>query len=65
MLSEEAVDDSDRLQADRVWIIDPLDGTWEYGEGRTDWAVHIALWQRAADDITAAAIYLPATAQLF
>jgi 3'(2'), 5'-bisphosphate nucleotidase len=65
VLSEEAVDDSDRLQADRVWIIDPLDGTWEYGEGRTDWAVHIALWQRAADDITAAAIYLPATAQLF
>ncbi len=29
--------------ADRVWIIDPLDGTREYGEGRTDWAVHVAL----------------------
>jgi 3'(2'), 5'-bisphosphate nucleotidase len=36
-----------RLSADRVWIVDPLDGTREYGEpGREDWAVHIALWQR-------------------
>jgi len=65
ILSEEAVDDLARLNADRVWIIDPLDGTWEYGEGRWDWAVHIALWQRSADDITDAAIYLPATGQLF
>jgi 3'(2'), 5'-bisphosphate nucleotidase len=32
-----------RLSARRVWIVVPLDGTREYGEGRTDWAVHIAL----------------------
>jgi 3'(2'), 5'-bisphosphate nucleotidase len=37
-----------RLAARRVWIVDPLDGTREFGEpGRTDWAVHVALWQRA------------------
>ena len=37
-----------RLDADRVWIIDPLDGTREFSEaGRTDWAVHVALWQRS------------------
>lgn len=65
VLSEEAVDNPDRLTADRVWIIDPLDGTWEYGEGRWDWAVHIALWQRKSNDITDAAIYLPALDQLF
>ncbi len=48
VLSEEAVDSEARLGADRVWIIDPLDGTTEYGLGRTDFAVHVALWQRAA-----------------
>ena len=46
MLSEEATDSEARLAADRVWIIDPLDGTDEYGQGRTDFAVHVALWQR-------------------
>ena len=46
VLSEEAVDDLRRLTADRVWIIDPLDGTREYSEGRHDWAVHVALWVR-------------------
>ncbi len=49
VLSEEAADDKARLTADRVWIVDPLDGTREFGEpGRTDWAVHVALWERAA-----------------
>jgi len=43
VLSEEAADDAARLSALRVWIIDPLDGTREYGEGRHDWAVHVAL----------------------
>lgn len=44
ILSEEAPDGPERLSRDRVWIIDPLDGTREYGEpGRTDWAVHVAL----------------------
>lgn len=46
VLSEEGVDEADRDTADRVWIVDPLDGTSEYGQGRTDFAVHIALWQR-------------------
>jgi 3'(2'), 5'-bisphosphate nucleotidase len=47
VLSEEAVDDDVRLSADRVWIIDPLDGTREFTEGeRTDWGVHVALWER-------------------
>lgn len=43
ILSEESKDDKSRLQQSRVWIIDPVDGTREYGEGRTDWAVHVAL----------------------
>jgi 3'(2'), 5'-bisphosphate nucleotidase len=53
-----------RLDADRVWIIDPLDGTREFSEeGRADWAVHVALWQRAAGPegaLTAGAVGLPA-----
>jgi 3'(2'), 5'-bisphosphate nucleotidase len=60
VLSEEAKDSPARLSADRVWIIDPLDGTREYGmPGRTDWAVHVALWERGADAITAAAVAQP------
>jgi len=43
ILSEEESDSAARLDAKRVWIIDPVDGTREYGEGRTDWAVHVAL----------------------
>jgi 3'(2'), 5'-bisphosphate nucleotidase len=43
ILSEEEKDNPDRLAASRVWIVDPLDGTREYGEARTDWAVHVAL----------------------
>ncbi len=44
VLSEEAAADPERVNADRLWIIDPLDGTREFGEiGRTDWAVHVAL----------------------
>jgi 3'(2'), 5'-bisphosphate nucleotidase len=47
VLSEEGVDDKARLAADRVWIVDPLDGTREFGiGGRADWAVHVALWAR-------------------
>jgi 3'(2'), 5'-bisphosphate nucleotidase len=59
VLSEEAPDDLGRLTADRVWIIDPLDGSREYAEpGRSDWAVHVALWERG--DLTAGAVALPA-----
>jgi 3'(2'), 5'-bisphosphate nucleotidase len=43
VLSEEEQDKPARLAASRVWIVDPLDGTREYGEARTDWAVHVAL----------------------
>ncbi len=44
ILSEESKDDPIRLERSRVWIVDPLDGTREFGEaGRTDWAVHVAL----------------------
>jgi 3'(2'), 5'-bisphosphate nucleotidase len=46
ILSEEGVDEVARDSADRVWIVDPLDGTREYGLGRSDFAVHIALWDR-------------------
>jgi 3'(2'), 5'-bisphosphate nucleotidase len=49
VLSEEGIDDKARLTAGRVWIVDPLDGTREFGEpGRSDWAVHVALWSRQA-----------------
>jgi 3'(2'), 5'-bisphosphate nucleotidase len=58
VFSEEAVDDRRRLSADRVWIVDPLDGTREYGEdGRHDWAVHVALW--SAGELAEAAVALP------
>ena len=43
LLSEEAQCDGSRLSKSRVWIIDPVDGTREYGEARTDWAVHVGL----------------------
>lgn len=65
VLSEESADDLARVDADRVWIIDPVDGTREYGLGdRPDWAVHVALWERDGDPalsrLTAAAVGLPA-----
>src|SRR5262249_24499440 len=60
ILSEESADAPRRLSADRVWIIDPLDGTREFTErGRTDWAVHVALWERGVG-VTSAAVALPA-----
>ena len=43
LLSEEEKDNPERLTRSRVWIVDPVDGTREYGEGRADWAVHVAL----------------------
>jgi len=64
VLSEEGVRDHPaRLSAERVWIVDPLDGTREFGEpGRTDWAVHIGLWARtsaAPCQLAAGAVALP------
>ena len=58
ILSEEAADNRRRLTADRVWIIDPIDGTNEFAEHpRHDWAIHIALWE--AGELTAASVALP------
>jgi 3'(2'), 5'-bisphosphate nucleotidase len=60
ILSEESAEDPRRHDADRLWIVDPLDGTTEYGEeGRTDWAVHVALWERGKG-LTEGAVALPA-----
>jgi 3'(2'), 5'-bisphosphate nucleotidase len=66
VLSEEGADDPARLTANRVWIVDPLDGTREFGEpGRTDWAVHVALWERTGGgELTAGAVALPAQDQV-
>ncbi|HEX8973409.1 3'(2'),5'-bisphosphate nucleotidase CysQ [Oryzihumus sp.] len=59
VLSEEGLDDRARLAAERVWIIDPLDGTREFGEPpRDDWAVHVALWERG--ELVAGAVGRPA-----
>ena len=59
VLSEEGADDRDRLDAERVWIVDPLDGTREFGEpGRRDWAVHVAL--AVAGVAVVGAVALPA-----
>jgi 3'(2'), 5'-bisphosphate nucleotidase len=63
VLSEEASEaekaSSTRLSANRVWIVDPLDGTREFSElGRDDWAVHVALWE--AGELVAGAVALPA-----
>ncbi|MDP9182073.1 MAG: 3'(2'),5'-bisphosphate nucleotidase CysQ [Actinomycetota bacterium] len=64
VLSEEAADDKVRLTSDRVWIVDPLDGTREFGEDdRTDWAVHVALWERGS--LVAGAVALPAQGVTF
>jgi len=59
VLSEEGTDDPRRLTADRVWIVDPLDGTREFSElDRADWAVHVALWEHG--ELVAGAVALPA-----
>jgi 3'(2'), 5'-bisphosphate nucleotidase len=59
VLSVEGADDTRRLSASRVWIVDPLDGTREFSEPpRDDWAVHVALWEDG--DLTAGAVAQPA-----
>jgi 3'(2'), 5'-bisphosphate nucleotidase len=63
VLSEEGSDDKARLESERVWIVDPLDGTREFSEPpRDDWAVHVALWARSASgvgDLVAGAVAQP------
>jgi 3'(2'), 5'-bisphosphate nucleotidase len=62
VLSEETASDDRRLEKSRVWIVDPLDGTKEYGQLREDWAVHVGL---AIDGACAlGAVALPATGEL-
>jgi len=56
LLSEEEKDNLERLAASRVWIVDPVDGTREYGEARADWAVHVALAVDGAPVIGAVAL---------
>jgi 3'(2'), 5'-bisphosphate nucleotidase len=64
VLSEEGKDDKVRLERERVWIVDPLDGTREFSEPpRDDWAVHVALWQRG--ELVAGAVAQPALGQTF
>jgi 3'(2'), 5'-bisphosphate nucleotidase len=64
VLSEEGKDDKVRLTADRVWIIDPLDGTREFSEPpRDDWAVHVALWERG--ELVAGAVAQPGLGATF
>jgi 3'(2'), 5'-bisphosphate nucleotidase len=64
VLSEETKDSGLRLERERVWIVDPLDGTREFGEsGRTDWAVHVALVIGGVP--AACAVALPAQGELF
>ena len=64
VFSEEAVDDRRRLTAERVWIVDPLDGTREFSEPpRDDWAVHVALWEDG--DLVAGAVAQPGLGTTF
>ena len=64
LLSEEGVDDGDRIDADRVWIVDPLDGTHDFGRpGSVEWAVHVALVVDGSP--SAAAVCLPASRRLY
>jgi 3'(2'), 5'-bisphosphate nucleotidase len=69
VLSEEGADDDARLVAARLWIVDPLDGTREFserdGDGwRSDFAVHVALWERASG-LVAGAVGLPARGRVY
>jgi 3'(2'), 5'-bisphosphate nucleotidase len=56
VLSEESKDSPARLSQERVWIVDPLDGTREWGERRTDWAVHVALAFNGVPRVAAVAL---------
>lgn len=56
VLSEESRDTLERLDRSRVWIIDPVDGTREYGEARSDWAVHVGLAVDGVAEVGAVAL---------
>lgn len=63
LLSEEGHDDGHRLSHDRVWIVDPLDGSSDYGRGSNEWAVHVALVRNGRGE--AAAVSLPSLGVVF
>lgn len=63
VLSEEGHDDGHRLHHDRVWIVDPLDGSSQYGQGTNEWAIHVALCTDGKG--TAAAVSLPEMGVVF
>jgi 3'(2'), 5'-bisphosphate nucleotidase len=63
VLSEEGHDDGHRLNHERVWIVDPLDGSADFGRGADEWAVHVALTESGRG--TAAAVSLPAIGMVF
>jgi 3'(2'), 5'-bisphosphate nucleotidase len=68
VLSEEGDLEVARLNAKRVWIIDPLDGTAQYSSGGEDFAVHIALWEAGSQNegqISAASVAVPARNELW
>ncbi len=68
VLSEEGMDDKVRLTRDRVWIVDPLDGTREFSEPpRDDWAVHVALWEGhdGVGELVAGAVAQPGLGRTF
>ena len=56
LLSEEEKDNAARLDKSRVWIVDPVDGTREYGEARSDWAVHVGMAVDGAPTLGAVAL---------
>ena len=56
LLSEESKDTAERLEKSRCWIVDPVDGTREYGEARADWAVHVGLAIDGKPEIGAVAL---------
>ena len=62
-LSEETEDDADRLGADHVFIVDPIDGTRAFIDHSEDWALSLAVAERGA--ISAAVVHLPARGQTF
>jgi myo-inositol-1(or 4)-monophosphatase len=64
-LSEESPDDEVRLQAELVWIVDPIDGTRSYALGRPEFAISVALWDRSRRGIVLGVVLNPATDELF
>jgi myo-inositol-1(or 4)-monophosphatase len=62
-LSEESVDDAERLGKRLTWIVDPIDGTRGYLAGREDWCVSVALVEDEAPVL--AAVFVPVAGEFF